>query len=181
MKIKRFMRQTKIIVLVCFILCMLGVYLFYYYGARNRLDNEYDLLKASEPAFVKNGELAFLSKNVNDTLKIIDIEIADNEIKRAQGLMWRYSMPDSIGMLFIFDDEKLQSFWMKNTYISLDIIYINKKMEIVIIKNNTIPYSEVSVLSDKPAKFVVEVIAGFCYNYNINTGDRMVYKRTPCN
>ncbi|MDD3887561.1 MAG: DUF192 domain-containing protein [Patescibacteria group bacterium] len=108
--------------------------------------------------------------------KIIDIEVANNDEKRTQGLMWRKSMSENSGMLFIFDAEKQLSFWMKNTLIPLDIIYVNKFKEIIAIHNNTVPLSEISILSKQPAKYVVEVNAGFCNNNIININDKIKFK-----
>jgi uncharacterized membrane protein (UPF0127 family) len=153
-----------------------GIAAIFYYTTKNepKFDSEY--VKHYEPAFVKNGQLVFIKKDKNEPIKTIDIEVADNEAKRMQGLMWRRSMSDGTGMLFIFEDEKPLSFWMKNTYISLDIIYINKAMDIVSIRDNTTPFSEIPVPSDNPAQYAVEVMAGFCNNYNIDTGDKVKFE-----
>jgi uncharacterized protein len=122
------------------------------------------------PAFVREGALTFLNKN-KDTLTAIDIEIADDEASRMQGLMYRSSMEDKQGMLFIFDKQEPQSFWMKNTKIPLDIIYIDENKKIVSISENTIPFSEEPIPSGSAAKFVVEVNAGFCGKNKIDTGN----------
>lgn len=139
-------------------------------------DNEY--IKPYEPSFIKNGHLQFISKDKKNVIKTIAIEIADDDYKRTQGLMWRRSMADSIGMLFIFENEKPLSFWMKNTYLPLDIIYVNKSMEIVTIQENTTPLSEMPIPSDKPAQFAIEVNAGFCSNHGILNGDNIKYEKT---
>lgn len=128
------------------------------------------------PQFKKEGVLYFLSKVNNDTLRQIDIELATNDQERAQGLMDRKSMSDTQGMLFIFPHEEEQSFWMKNTYISLDIIYINEKKEIVSVQKYTTPLSEESLPSFKKAQYVLEVNAGFCDKYHIAYGDKISYK-----
>jgi uncharacterized membrane protein (UPF0127 family) len=130
----------------------------------------------SSVEFVKQGELRFFSKK-NVLLSTVDIEIASNEAKRMQGLMYRDSMAESQAMLFIFPDEDERSFWMKNTVISLDIIYVNTKNVIVSIQKNAIPYSEDSVPSNGKAKYVVEVNAGFCERHSIRAGDRIDWKR----
>jgi uncharacterized membrane protein (UPF0127 family) len=155
-----------------------GIAMISYYAKRNehKFDSEY--VKHYEPAFIKNGQLLFIKKDKNEPIKTIDIEVADNEAKRIQGLMWRRSLSDGTGMLFIFEDERPISFWMKNTYISLDIIYINKAMDIVSIQDNTTPFSEMPIPSGKPAQYVVEVMAGFCNNYNIETGDKVKFEIT---
>ena len=91
--------------------------------------------------FKKQGELSFLSKD-NKLLSTIDIEIAETEESRAQGLMYRKTMEEKQGMLFIFMFEEMQSFWMKNTFLPLDLLYINAKKEIIKIHANTIPFQE---------------------------------------
>lgn len=128
------------------------------------------------PQFKKEGVLYFLSKVNNDTLRQIDIELATNDEERALGLMDRKSMTDTQGMLFIFPHAEEQSFWMKNTYISLDIIYINENKEIVSVQKYTTPLSEESLPSFKKAQYVLEVNAGFCDKYHIAYGDKISYK-----
>jgi uncharacterized membrane protein (UPF0127 family) len=129
----------------------------------------------SAPTFKKEGELLFINTTIGDTLAAIDIEIADNEQKTAQGLMYRSSMPQNAGMLFLMPNEEVQGFWMRNTYIPLDMIFINSKMEIVTIHRNTTPMLESSYISTAPALYVVEVNAGFCSKNNINEGDKIDY------
>lgn len=129
-----------------------------------------------EPAFKKEGQLEFL-KNEKEPVKQIEIEIAENDEERTQGLMYRKSMDDSKGMLFIFPNEEPQSFWMKNTILPLDIIYVNSKREIVKIYKNTTPFSETSLPSGKPATYVVEVAGGYTDRYGINEGDLIRYSR----
>jgi hypothetical protein len=131
----------------------------------------------SSVEFVKQGELRFLTKN-KKLLGAVDIEIADEEAKRMQGLMYRETMKENQAMLFIFPDEAERSFWMKNTVISLDMIYANAMNEIVSIQKSTTPYSEESYPSNAPAKYVVEVISGYCESHSINVGDQIEWKRT---
>lgn len=131
--------------------------------------------RITEPQFKKEGELDFISAETGDVIQHIDIEIAENEAERTQGLMFRKSMEESRGMLFIFQTEKVQGFWMRNTLISLDIIYVNADLEIVKIQRRTQPLSEVSLTSDVPALYVVEVIGGYCTKHNIREGDQIKY------
>ena len=112
-----------------------------------------------------------MRKKTFGVISAIDIEIANTEEKRMQGLMFRSSMSDSAGMLFTFPSETLQEFWMKNTIISLDIVYVNAKKEIVSIQKYAEPYSERPLPSYKPAMYVVEVNAGFCDSHRIGEGD----------
>ena len=130
-----------------------------------------------EPQFVKEGELYFLRGETGDTIKKIAIEIADNNIDRQQGLMYRSRMADSLGMLFIFDQAKEQSFWMKNTKISLDILYVDETGKILTLYKYTTPYSESPIPSYEKAQYVVEVIGGFTDRYKINRGDRISFTR----
>ena len=138
-----------------------------------------DLLKKhnyeNEYHFKKEGELTFYSP---DSVKktTIDIEIANTEYERELGLMKRKNMEENQGMLFIFPEEKMQSFWMRNTLISLDMIFVNAKKEIVTIQKNTKVLSDQSYPSSKPAKYVIEVDAGFSDRYNIKDGDIISWK-----
>ncbi|RFS18710.1 DUF192 domain-containing protein [Chitinophaga silvatica] len=128
-------------------------------------------------AFRKEGTLAFVAKSGADTLRKIDIQLAQTDEQRADGLMYRKSMSDDQGMLFIFPDMDERSFWMKNTYISLDIIYIDDKFEIVSIQKYATPLSEEGLPSFKKAKYVLEVNGGFSDKYHIAFGDKIVYQK----
>ena len=125
------------------------------------------------PQFIKEGELQFLAAEKDSVIQAIDIEIADTPDTRTQGLMWRRTMEEKQGMLFIMEENEPQSFWMLNTYLSLDIIYVNEDQEIVSIQANTTPQSTQSVPSGAPAKYVVEVNAGFCERFGLQVGDRI--------
>lgn len=127
-------------------------------------------------SFTKNGELTFIKKD-GEFITKIEIEIADNDAKRAQGLMYRDKMKFNRGMLFIFPKEDYQSFWMKNTTLPLDMIFVNKDGEIVKIHKNTTPYTLESYPSGKPAQFVVEVNAGFTDKFNIVEGDKITWRK----
>ena len=130
-----------------------------------------------EPKFKTEGELSFYKRNTDQEIFKIDIEIADNNYERALGLMYRKSMADTLGMLFIMKYFEPQSFWMKNTFISLDIIYMDADFRIVKIQRNTEPRSTKSIPSYKKAKYVVEVVAGFCRKHKIRKGDYINYFR----
>lgn len=101
--------------------------------------------------------------------------VADDDDSRSEGLMNVHNLPDDAGMLFIFDDEAPRSFWMANTPISLDILFVNSEMEIVRIHRNTPPYSHENIVSESPAKYVVEVNAGFTLNYDIREGMKISF------
>lgn len=135
--------------------------------------------KALNIPFQKKGELTFIDGETNDTLSVIEIEVADNDQLRARGLMYRSSIPENGGMLFIHDAEDIQSFWMKNTYISLDMIFINAQKEIVTIHAGTEPLKEWSYASTAPALYVVEVNAGYCTRNAIQLGDKIEFLLNP--
>ncbi|MBO9615725.1 MAG: DUF192 domain-containing protein [Dyadobacter sp.] len=121
------------------------------------------------PVFNKEGEVTFLKKG--QPFKKIEVEIAENEAERNKGLMFRSYLPDSVGMLFIFEQPGDHSFWMKNTSIPLDIIYVGPDKKIVSIAQNTQPYSEESIPTYGLVQYVVEVNAGFTKQNNIQSGD----------
>lgn len=132
--------------------------------------------ESAEPIFKKEGVLFFLGQS-GDTLKTIDIEIAETQQETAQGLMYRKNMTDDQGMLFIFPRMEPRSFWMKNTHIPLDIIFIDDQSQIVTIQKNTTPFSEQPIPSYQNAIYVVEVIAGFCDYYNIQKGFSIQFQK----
>ena len=92
--------------------------------------------------------------------------------------MNRSSMKENQGMLFIFPDEEIQSFWMRNTLISLDMIFVNKNKKIVTIHKNTKILSSQSYSSTEPAMYVIEVDGGFTDRHHIVRGDKIYWMRT---
>lgn len=126
--------------------------------------------------FNKQGELYFIDAEQGDTLSSIEIEIADDEQSRAQGLMYRKSLPQNAGMLFVQDREEMQSFWMKNTYIPLDMVFANSEKKIVTIRANAAPLEEWSYSSSLPSLYVVEVNAGYCAAKGISEGDEIEFR-----
>jgi len=129
----------------------------------------------AEPIFQHQGNLWFLDEK-GGTLQTIKIEIADTDAKREKGLMFRKSMGSDQGMLFVFTEERRQSFWMKNTHIPLDIIFVNANKQIVHVAENTEPYSLKGIPSFEYAQFVVEVNAGYCKRYGVRVGGEINYK-----
>lgn len=121
--------------------------------------------------FKKDGELKFLKSDSKEIITKIDIEIADNDYKRALGLMFRDTLLPQNGMVFLMGNEEFQGFWMKNTKIPLDIIYVASNYRIVSVHKNTVPYSLDNISSEAPASIVVEVNAGFTDKYNIKADD----------
>lgn len=125
--------------------------------------------------FKKEGELVII-RNDTDTISQIDIEYANNPYKIERGLMYRKEMQINQGMLFIMPIEKMQSFWMKNTFLPLDIIFIDGNGIIGSVQKNTEPFSMASLPSELPAKYVLEVNAGFWDKFGLEKGDKIVFK-----
>jgi uncharacterized protein len=128
------------------------------------------------PMFQKQGECT-ISNRVGKPIVSIDIEIADDDSKREVGMMGRPTMEEHQGMLFVFEQEQMASFWMKNCPLSLDMIFINKRGEIVTICRNTTPFSEQAYPATALTLFVLEVNAGFAGKYGLKEGDRITWKR----
>lgn len=107
--------------------------------------------------------------------KTINLQLAVTEQEQETGLMYRKSLDENSGMLFIYQDEQIRSFWMKNTLIPLDIIFIDSNNRIIDIqsaepckKNPCIDY-----ISKYPAKYVLETNQGYSEKNNISIGDKI--------
>jgi hypothetical protein len=103
----------------------------------------------------------------------IFIEISDDPEERMSGLMYRDRINDSSGMIFIFENEYPYSFWMKDTYIPLDMMFISENLYIVDINHNAIPGSTIPYQSRSACKYVIEVNGGFCESHGIKIGDKV--------
>ena len=124
--------------------------------------------------FTRDGELSIFK---NDSIiQTIEVEFAKNDEERALGLMYRSSMDEHQGMWFIFPEEAPRSFYMRNTEIPLDIIYLDKDKKVVSIAKNARPYDETSLPSEKPAMYVLEINGGLSDKWGIEKGDRMEVK-----
>jgi len=166
--------KTKItiqrIIIGIVVVALLGFFIVNNFITNNEPEVEYY-------TFTKEGELTFTDSL--GTLKAkIDLEIADNDYERQLGLMNRKEMKENQGMLFIFPIQGNQSFWMRNTLISLDMIFVNDEKKIVTIHKNTKILSDTSYPASKPAMYVVEVLAGFSDRHNIQVGDKIDWMGT---
>lgn len=141
-------------------------------------DNAEDEKIETEPiVFTKEGELA-LTEASGDTIKQIDIEIADNPYERETGLMYRESMEEDQGMLFLYEEEAQRYFYMKNTYIPLDLIFFSSDSTAVSFQENAQPMDETTLPSNEPAQFILEVNAGLVDKWGLEVGDKMTFKRS---
>jgi uncharacterized protein len=101
------------------------------------------------------------------------VELATNDAERSRGLMFRKELPDGHGMLFDFERDQPVSFWMHNTYISLDMIFIRNDGRILRIAESTQPLSDRLIPSGGPVRAVLEVIGGTARKLGIEAGDRV--------
>ena len=108
-------------------------------------------------------------------VQVFSVEMATTEEEKTTGLMYRKELADGKGMLFDFTPEQEVSMWMKNTYISLDMIFIRADGRILRIAENTEPMSTKIIPSRGLAKGVLEVIAGTAQKYGIAPGDRIAH------
>ena len=141
-------------------------------------DSEKDTIETDPIVFKKEGELS-ISKPAGEVFRELDIEIADNDYERQTGLMYRESMEDNQGMLFIFDNSAPRFFYMKNTHIPLDIIYFSSDRTAVSFQENTVPMDVTPLPSGEPAQFVLEVNAGLVDEWGIEVGDKIDFERNP--
>lgn len=133
-------------------------------------------IKQPEITFKKEGELTFYKKASDSTLNL-DIEIADNDYEIQTGLMYRNAMKTNQGMLFIFDDSRERFFYMKNTKIPLDLIFISEDNKIVSFQKNAKPFDETSLPSNFPAKYVLEINAGLVDSWGLHVNDSLAYSK----
>jgi hypothetical protein len=106
------------------------------------------------------------------------VELAQTQKEISRGLMFRDSLAQNRGMLFIFEVQGVYDFWMKNTKIPLDIIWLNEEKEVVFIKNNAPPCQEDFCPSIRPnieASYVLEINAGLAEKIGLKNGDKFVF------
>ena len=108
-------------------------------------------------------------------VQIFTVEMATSEEEKTTGLMYRKELADGKGMLFDFSPEQPISMWMKNTYVSLDMIFIRADGRVLRIAENTEPLSTSIISSGGPARAVLEVVAGTAKKYGIAPGDKVVH------
>ena len=106
----------------------------------------------------------------------VDVEVAATPETRTRGLMWRKELPAGQGMLFIFPDEDVQSFWMRNTLISLDMLFINSEGRIVGIVERAEPRTLTSRSVGVPGRYVLEVPGGWCQSQGITRGGTVEFQ-----
>ena len=121
------------------------------------------------------GELQPLGIVTKAGVRNFMVELAVTDAELDKGLMFRRELPEGRGMLFDFKRDRPIGMWMKNTYISLDMIFIRSDGTIMRIAENTKPHSTENILSGSPARAVLEVIAGSARRFGIRPGDKVLH------
>ena len=130
------------------------------------------LAAASRAPAAEQGTLEIATKS---GVRTFAVELAVTDEERAKGLMYRRELPQGRGMLFDFKRDVNATMWMKNTYISLDMIFIRANGTIQSIAENTTPESEKIIAAGAPVRAVLEVIAGTARKLGIRPGDRVAH------
>jgi uncharacterized membrane protein (UPF0127 family) len=109
----------------------------------------------------------------------VSVEIVATEAKIERGLMYREHLPPDDGMLFLMRENRIWSFWMRNTLIPLDIIFITKDMTIAGIAENAEPRTETLREVDAPSLYVLEVNGGYCAAHKLTAGAKVRFENVP--
>lgn len=109
---------------------------------------------------------------------VVRVELADTDPKRERGLMFRKELPDGQGMLFLFDEEREHTFWMKDTLIPLDMIFVDGSGRVTTIVANARPLT-LEPRTGGPARMVLEVPGGWARAHDVRVGDRMRVEGLP--
>lgn len=138
-------------------------------------DDGGDVIDAPDIEFRADGVLEVI-KTDGSILTTLVIEIAEGDSARARGLMQRTSLPARGGMLFLDDEEKIQTFWMQNTPLPLDLIFVDADSQIVSISKRARPFTQQTISSADTALYVLEVNAGFTDRYGIDESMRINWR-----
>ena len=115
---------------------------------------------------------------IQTALKTIEfnVTLAVTPAGRQKGLMFQETLKDNAGMLFIFPKTEIHSFWMKNTFLPLDMIFIDENLKIVGIIENAEPMTTTSRAVNKASKYVLEVTAGTCRRFSIKSQQKITFQ-----
>lgn len=121
-----------------------------------------------EIEFIKDGDLTL--RNNDSIIKNVEIEVANTESKRQIGLMNRSQMDENKGMLFVFDEDNSTGFWMKDTRIPLDIIFVGSDSTVINVQKNAKPYDRTNYPATAPYRYVLEVNGGSADKWGVEEG-----------
>jgi uncharacterized membrane protein (UPF0127 family) len=155
-------------------LSILFVAIFLASGCGGKSDN--DAAVRQEIPFTPEGVLDIWRADSSLVTRLV-IELAESDEEQAQGLMYRRSLPERGGMLFVSAEPSMRSFWMRNTPLPLDIIFLDDSLRVVNIVKRTTPYSEEHILSTAPAQYVLEIRAGMSDRWGIDSTAYVTWER----
>jgi uncharacterized membrane protein (UPF0127 family) len=141
---------------------------------RSRIVAALLLILASAPV-ARAADESTLEIVTKDGVHVFTVEMAKTDAERQKGLMFRKELPEGRGMLFDFKPDQPVSMWMRNTYIPLDMLFINGDGTIRRIAENTEPLSEKTISSGGPVRGVLEVIGGTAKKLGIKAGDKVAH------
>jgi uncharacterized protein len=127
---------------------------------------------AAEPQHLRTAQLVIAS--AGGGRHRFTVEIADTPQTRARGLMFRKSLPPATGMLFDFKRPQEVAFWMKNTLIPLDMLFVSARGRILAVHRNAVPLSLATIASPVPVRAVIELAGGTAARLGIAPGDRVL-------
>ncbi len=153
---------------VLIIIAVVAVLITVFIERKSAKPEELDL----NASFQVQGEAVVYSPDGKEKTRF-ELEIADTPEKQQRGLMYRDSLGVNQAMLFLYEKPDYISFWMKNTYISLDIIFCNEDGKIISISRDTTPFSEEQLMPPTPAKFALETPAGSARRFGLEKGDKV--------
>jgi len=139
-------------------------------------ENKSSNVTQQEITFQKEGELSIIN-STGEIVADFEIEIADTPYERQTGLMYRKVIQQNHAMLFVFEDSQLLNFYMKNTQIPLDLIFINDQMEIVSIYSDAQPFDQKGISSKFNSKYVLEINARESDRLAIASGMKIKFNR----
>ncbi len=135
------------------------------------------VIKTETVTFTKEGRLTIYKAQTDSVLISMDIEIAETDYETETGLMYRKSMDENQGMLFIFPDIRQHFFHMKNTEFGLDIIFLDENLKIASFQENAKPYDEKPLPSQIPVKYALEINAGLSEKWLLEVGDKVEFTK----
>lgn len=129
------------------------------------------------PALLLSKAITFRTKRILINSNSINVQVAETSDQHEKGLMFRTHLKNDEGMLFVFDNESVRTFWMKNTFVPLSIAFLNAKKEIIDIQDMNPAISEMQndlpiYKSSGPARYALEMSQGWFRKKNVKIGDR---------
>ncbi len=158
-----------------FLLLLIGSFIWF----QSCKEDTKKVIKTEPVTFTKEGTLTIFKTETDSILVSLDIEIAESDYEYETGLMYRKSMEEKQGMLFIFPNIRRHNFHMKNTEFPLDIIFIDENLKIASFQKNAKPFNESSLPSKVPIQYVLEINAGLSEKWQLGIGGRVEFTKIP--